>query len=314
MKTIETKHVDKCPLCKSDKNKRVFNNFDRLHNLPGTFRVAQCIACRSLYLMDVPKDLKSYYPEGAYYSTCESNSNKLSFKKKLIKLYFSGERKMNLSYFVYYLVGKRIQGIPKYIFNGKVLDVGCGSGLLLDLLKDSGWQTFGVDVSKRAINLLIEKGHNGICSELKSNLYPSDYFDAILISHAIEHVSNPKEYLKIIYDKLKKNGQLILLAPNANSLGYKLFKRAWAPIETPRHLFVPTPKIIRETLIDTGFKVESIKYTGGNWAQSLNYVLNKKFTPSSFLYNRFVVLGLEALAQILNLARSGDSFQINAKK
>ncbi len=309
-----TRNVTCCPLCGEKKTSGIFENFDRLHGVPGLFRVARCSNCSSLYLLEVPRDLSTCYPEGDYYSTFESNPSELSAKKKLIKLFYSGHKKRGPLHYILYPLRTRVQGIPAFVPGGKALDVGCGFGLILDLLKSIGWQTHGIDVSASAIELVRKKGHTGVCGELHAGLYPAGYFDAVIMSHSIEHLSDPRSYLRIARETLKPQGQLIALAPNARSLGFRLFGRAWAPIETPRHLFVPSPEALKGLLCEAGFSVESMKYTGASWSQSLDYLYNGRHTPSSFFHRKAVGALLEAVAQVLNLSGLGDSFQINARK
>lgn len=306
--------VPDCPLCGVKAVSGQFENFDRLHGLPGVFPVAECSGCRSLYLREAPCDPGLYYPEGEYYSTYESNTNDLTLKKKIIELYSSGRKSRGPLYYLLYPLKTRVQGIPDYVPGGKVLDVGCGFGLLLDLLKPAGWDTWGLDVSPKAIEAISKKGHKGTCGEFRPEHFPGGFFDAVIMSHSIEHLSNPGEYLRLAREKLKTDGQLIILAPNARSLGFRVFKKAWAPIETPRHLFVPSPEALKALLRGAGFRAESLRYTGANWSQSLDYLFNGRHTPSSFFYRGGVAMLLEALAQILNLLGLGDSFQINARK
>lgn len=310
----KTLPVESCPLCGEKETSRGFINFDRLHNLPGSFPVRECSGCSSLYLKEAPSDPGAYYPEGTYYSTYESNTSELKAKRKLIELFYSGRKSRGFAYLLLYPLRGRVQGIPDFVPGGKVLDIGCGFGLLLDLLKEAGWETHGVDVSERAIELVKRKGHHGISGELRAGHFGSGYFDAVIMSHSIEHLREPREYLALAHEMLKPGGQLVVLAPNARSLGLKLFGRAWAPIETPRHLFVPSPKALIRMLRAAGFRAESLKYTGSNWSQSLDYLFNGRYTPGSFFYRPFVSISLEALAQALNLLRLGDSFQIKARK
>ncbi len=306
--------VEGCPVCGEKETSRGFMNFDRLHNLPGSFPVRECSGCSSLYLKEAPPDPAAYYPEGEYYSTYESNTSELRAKRKLIELFYSGNRSLGFAYLLFYPLKGRVQGIPDYVPGGRVLDIGCGFGLLLDLLKEAGWETHGIDVSARAIELVRRKGHNGVSGELRAGRFDAGYFDAVIMSHLIEHLRDPREYLALAREMLKPGGQLIVLAPNARSLGARLFGRAWAPIETPRHLFVPSPKALVKMLRAAGFRAESLKYTGSNWSQSLDYLLNGRYTPGSVFYRPFVSIPLEALAQALNLLRLGDSFQIKARK
>lgn len=306
--------IARCPLCGEKDACRDFKAFDRLHGRPGVFTAAKCSGCSSLYLKDVPRDLGAYYPEGKYYSTYESNTHELRTKKKIIELYYSGKRGRGLTYYLLYPLKGRVQGIPDFIPGGRVLDVGCGSGLILDLLKSAGWETHGIDTSASAIGLIRKKGHEGVCGELRSGLYRSGHFDAVVMSHSIEHVKDPLAYLRLASEKLKPGGQLVLVAPNAGSLGFRLFGKAWTHIDAPRHVYVPSVPGMTAMLRKAGFSVESVVYTGCNWSQSLDYLFNGRHTPGSFFYRPFVKTPLEALAQALNLLRLGDFFQIKARK
>lgn len=208
----------------------------------------------------------------------------------------------------------RVQGIPGYVEGGRVLDIGCGFGLLLDLLKGCGWETYGLDLSEAAIRLVRKKGHVGVSGPFAAGLYPPGFFDAVIMSHSIEHLREPGEYLSLANRVLKDGGELVLLAPNAGSLGFRLFRSRWAAMETPRHLFIPSIRAMRALIEGKGFRVVSVSHTGSGWSQSLDYLLNGRHTPSSVFYSPAVAVALEALAQALNLAGAGDSFQIRARK
>jgi len=83
--------------------------------------------------------------------------------------------------------------------SGRILDVGCGDGSFLLSFSERGWDTYGVDVSKDACNLAIKRLRRNIFnSELSNCCFPSNYFDVIILNHALEHLSNPNETLKEI--------------------------------------------------------------------------------------------------------------------
>ncbi len=311
---MEKTAVERCPLCGEKSASGTFRACDRLHGLPGAFTAAKCSGCSSLYLKDVPRDPGAYYPEGKYYSTYDSNTHELRTKKKIIGLYYSGRSGRGLSYYLLYPLKDRVQGIPDFVPGGRALDVGCGSGLILDLLKSAGWETHGIDTSASAIELVRKKGHNGVCGEFRDELFRPGYFDAVIMSHSIEHVKDPPGYLGLAFGKLKPGGQLVLVAPNACSLGFRLFGKAWTHVDAPRHVCVPSVRGMTAMLRKAGFSVESVVYTGCGWSQSLDYLVNGSHTPGSFFYRPFIKTPLEALAQALNVLKLGDFFQIKARK
>ena len=97
-----------------------------------------------------------------------------------------------------------------------VLDVGCGFGEFLDLAKQRGWQTLGIEPSESMRNIAIDKG-----LEIKPDLYMDmDHkilgeFDIVNLSFIIEHINDPIPFLEtVIKYQLKPNGIMIVEVPN----------------------------------------------------------------------------------------------------
>lgn len=91
----------------------------------------------------------------------------------------------------------------------KVLDYGCGNGVLTDLLKEEGFgeQIIGVDVSETGVAYATETFMKpGLTFETIGfvNSVDTNYFDAVVSSHVFEHIDNPAEVLKSIKDKGKE--------------------------------------------------------------------------------------------------------------
>ena len=100
-----------------------------------------------------------------------------------------------------------------------MLDIGCGNGWFIYMMRDKGWDVKGVEPSKagaeagrRIANLDIHHG------DLLSGNYPSEYFDYIRSNHSFEHIPNPNEVLQEIHRILKPNGKAFIGVPNINSL------------------------------------------------------------------------------------------------
>lgn len=96
----------------------------------------------------------------------------------------------------------------------KVLDIGCGIGNNLTLLKKLGFSSiYGVDISEKMIKFSKNLGFNNI---YKPEELPKDTkFDILLMSHVIEHLNYPeiKSFFEFYLSKLNKNGKLIILTP-----------------------------------------------------------------------------------------------------
>ena len=100
----------------------------------------------------------------------------------------------------------------------KILDVGCGGGLLIDYLKIHGFDIEGCDNyqydynTKKTIEVL--KNYKSIHQNDIYNFSSNKKYDLILLSNVIEHLDDWKEGLRLVKKLLNKNGQIILLFPN----------------------------------------------------------------------------------------------------
>ncbi len=95
---------------------------------------------------------------------------------------------------------------------GTVLDVGCGTGALLDQLRGSARELWGVDGSQEALRYCRLRGHqNLILADACCLPFASEYFDAILAIGLIEHLEDDAAFLVEMKRLLKPNGVLILL-------------------------------------------------------------------------------------------------------
>lgn len=137
--------------------------------------------------------------------------------------------------------------------NGRVLDVGCGEGARLDRLRSLGWQCVGVDFDEAAIAAGRGRGLDLRTGTVEALAEPDASFDAVTLSHVIEHVPDPLSTLTACRRLLRRDGVLWIATPNAVSDGARAWGAAWRGWEVPRHLQVFTGPSLAASVSRAGF-------------------------------------------------------------
>lgn len=160
---------------------------------------------------------------------------------------------------------------------GKVLDVGCGGGQYLSSVKEKGWETYGVDTSKLAIENATKLGAKTFLGQLKDAKFEDNTFDVVTIREALEHVHNPTEVVNEMYRILKPEGHLIILVPNVSSMNSKIFRSSWNHLDVPRHLYHFNEKSLKNILSKIGFgKIKFYQEPWGGFNFSINLITKNK--------------------------------------
>ena len=191
-------------------------------------------------------------------------------------IYFNPARRSDLDFSVMYLPAQP---------GGRVLEVGCGSGKMLKVMKDLDWCVEGVDFDPVAVENAKSKGLNVRLGNLEAQEYPESHFDANIMSHLIEHVYKPLQLVKECYRILKPGGTLVIATPNSSSWGHRIYGKDWRGLETPRHLYVYTISSLSRLAESEGFQTIK-KWTsirGGSWMfiGSRSIRLKKNFITGS---------------------------------
>jgi SAM-dependent methyltransferase len=143
----------------------------------------------------------------------------------------------------------------------RVLDIGCGSGDFLDLLRDSSLpiDSAGYDFSPEAAALARAKGHtvyNGSFPESILLANSGQLFDAICMFQVLEHVSDPVAYLQDVRRLLTPFGILIIGVPDADG-PVRHFSSALTDIP-PHHVSRWCETTFRVAMPRQGFHVVSV--------------------------------------------------------
>jgi 2-polyprenyl-3-methyl-5-hydroxy-6-metoxy-1,4-benzoquinol methylase len=141
----------------------------------------------------------------------------------------------------------------QYIPGGRLLDVGCGSGEWLAIMRRFGWQVQGNDFDANAVQVAKGMGLDVGCGPLEEQNYAGGSFDAVVLHHVLEHVPDPVGTLRECARILKPGGKVLAFTPNSRSFGHWLFGEHWRGLEPPRHLQIMTLETMGDALRSAGF-------------------------------------------------------------
>ncbi|MCI0427653.1 MAG: class I SAM-dependent methyltransferase [Nitrospiraceae bacterium] len=271
-----------CDLCHSKRSELVLQQRDLLLGVTDEeFRIVRCCECGLVYLNPRPsRDLIGTYYPTAYYPPVatrarppfQQQAKRLSAKMKrwVLEEYY-GYPSFEQAVFIQFL--KRVLLWPDKVLRefkgrhplpwrgeGKVLDVGCGTGGNLKALQDQGWHVSGIEISEiAAAHAQALTGGQIHTGTLETHPFAPQTFDLILMSHSLEHLPSPADALHRVYTLLNDNGLLVVSVPNVRSLEAMLFGRDWFHWDPPRHFYHFGRSTLTQLLAQAGFLVHQFR-------------------------------------------------------
>lgn len=207
---------------------------------------------------------------------------------------------------------KRVNIILQFIITGKVLEIGCATGLLLSLLKNNGFNVLGIEISQATTQIAKKRGIDIITDSFeKTN--SKQRFDLIIFNHTLEHLKDPKFVIEKAKRLLNKNGFLFIDLPNFGGLSAKILKSNWSYLLPHEHYWHFTYKALEILLAKYGFRIIYDERSSGIWDFG-----NPLLEIWSSFYNfkkRFFINILTALPSlIITKLRLGSGLTVVAKK
>jgi len=262
MRTVQRPH---CIACGSSGTELYKDLPDRLFSAPGTWTIKRCddTQCETLWLdpAPAPEDLGEIY--GDYFTHGKSDRKLSKAKRAYLETRYGAKPTSATDRLLAALFAtrrRRKMEIDDQVFHLKrdsrpqrVLDVGCGSGDALWTLSELGWETVGVEFDAKAAEAARAKGLTVHVGDITEQNFADASFDAVTLSHVIEHLPDPHTTLRECHRILKPGGSLTMLTPNAGGLGHRIHKVDWMALDPPRHLNIYTVDSMKRLVADCGF-------------------------------------------------------------
>jgi SAM-dependent methyltransferase len=263
-----------CPICFSDKvhllgyfnyTKPTYFSSNEI-SLDEKIRLCKCKSCSSSFIGNpVSESLAiELYSNGVSHERWIDYEFQSLYSRKVINLLSS-----------------------KFERNARLLDIGCGSGSLLDFAKFQGLETYGVEYSKYSHEFLQQKGHTSF-----NNLNTIQVqFDIITAFDLVEHLYNVPEFLKQCYDLLSANGLLIIFSGDCQSLTAKFTKDKWWYVGFPEHIVFPSKSYFKTLLdfevldwISVSHPQNPLKFSFSTWKSSTINIIRRTYRGIPCIY------------------------------
>ena len=211
-----------CPLCEQNKAKRLFGK--------GSLQLVQCEGCSMIYA----DPIEPRFASGQFYDqrgiSFYLSRNKLESDHAAVRF----ERELRI--------------FRAYCPSGSVLDVGCSTGAFLLSLKSTSpadYSVFGTDVVSAALDYAESHGVRILRKSFLDLADENLLFDAITFWAVMEHLVEPRKFLRQAASLLKPGGLCFVLVPNMNSLAVRVLGAKYRYI-MPEHLNYFTPSTLRK--------------------------------------------------------------------
>lgn len=242
--------MSECLICGSDRFDALFRGSDRLyHTTTREFSVVRCGECGLLRLdpQPAPGELHLYYPANYWFAPDASAASRLE----------ESYRRLVLRDHVRFVE----QALRRSQAQGPLLDVGCGGGLFLGMMREHGFRVLGLDNSVDAASIAWRRqGAPAVCGLLEDAPFPAGSVAGLTMFHVLEHLYDPRAYLIAARHLLARDGRLVVQVPNAASWQFRVMGRCWNGVDVPRHLFDFRDRDMEKLLESCGFEVLRRKY------------------------------------------------------
>ncbi len=302
----------RCCLCGTNDGTPVAvgEDFEYRTTADQSFMAVRCQSCGLVYLDPRPamSELGRIYPDN--YHAFEFDAEQFGLVHR-VRSRLEARRVLRAG-----------RGLPH---DARVLDVGCGDGFHLDLLRQygpPGWTLLGVDTDPRAAAAAGRRGLQVELTAIEDSAIEPGSIDMALCIQTVEHVADPVVLLRAISKVLRPGGRLYLITDSTDSPDFFIAKgRHWGGYHFPRHWNLFNKTSMRRLAELSGLDVERLGTTVSpvNWTYSVRNLLDDWGAPG-WLVRQFSLQTAPSLAvftavdSVLSLVGRGALLRVILRK
>jgi SAM-dependent methyltransferase len=256
----------RCALCGSaDAEVEATGRDFEYDTAPGEFRFLRCRACQHVYLSPRPaaSELSVIYPSN-YYAFAAPRSRLVA---RMRRRWEAGKVRLY----------REVMGPgPR-----RLLDVGCGNGRFLSLLREYGppeWKLAGIDFDESAAAACRALGFEAWAGRIEDLPIEASSLDGVIMLQLIEHLEDPAAICRAVFRLLRPGGVFVVETPNLGGLDHRWFRgRWWGHYHFPRHWNLFSAASLRRMLESAGFRIDRSEFliSTSSWTISIhNYLLD----------------------------------------
>lgn len=228
-----------CPLCGSRETRQVFRT--------ASWAVRSCQVCTNAWTEPPPQPI-NYAEENFHKGKTALEDSKSS--PTIADLPFQWQQSLML----------QAERLTKALAPGsRVLEIGCGEGLLLEELARRGLHVIGIEPSIEASALARKRG-----LDVRTGSFPDvaieGQIDAVVMSHVLEHLPEPEATLSAV-GALLSGGHVLLVQTNWRGLIPRLLGRHWYAWVPEQHYWHFSPQGLTRIFTVLGWRTQAVEYS-----------------------------------------------------
>ena len=310
----------KCRICDNESGNKEHLIREMMFGTKEEFLYFECASCGCLQIAEMPKNMSKYYPPNYMpFGKAESGGfikQALKRKRNEYAVFHTGILG-RIIYLLYIRIPFNIDIIRGLNISrdSKILDVGCGNGVvLLYPLSEIGCRNLlGVDpyiksdVSDDAVKI-----RKIFIQELPED----EVFDVIVFSHSLEHVPDQLETLTKTRKLLSPNGICLVRIPVKSDYIWNRYGVFSVQLDAPRHFFTHTIKSMEILAGKAGLKIRDVKFDSTDlqfWGseqclRGIAYTAENSYlvNPQKSIFSKKEIKRFRQMAKELNDRKQGD--------
>jgi len=279
-----------------------------------SFDYAECAQCKALQRRDLTVDMTRYYPS-TYYAFSATARGAAMMKIRKVRNWLAMSPVSPIRF-----IAKRVLApngatwleIPRPTRTTRILDVGCGTGILLRQLAEAGYRNLtGVDPFLPSV---VETPAS--VRMIRSTIEDIDgQFDYIMFHHSLEHIADQQSTIRAVARLLADEGWCLIRVPTVSSYAWEHYREHWFQVDAPRHLVLHSLDSISQLGASVGLAVARLDFDSTEsqilWSERYRQGIAMSDAPRTSRAERRAA---KTTARRLNAERRGDQVAVYFRK